>query len=93
MPTAEIGLSSTMAATNDPSPLNSSTCRTSWNSPARYRRIGIVEARRATEEEVVESREGDGTAKPGDWVVRGSEGEQWPVSAEKFRIGYEGPVD
>lgn len=62
-------------------------------SPARYRRIGIVEARRATEEEVVESREGDGTAKPGDWVVRGSEGEQWPVSAEKFRIGYEGPVD
>jgi hypothetical protein len=62
-------------------------------SYALYRRIGTVEARLAIEEEVVGSREGDGTAKPGDWVVRGSEGEQWPVSAEKFRIGYEGPVD
>ncbi|HZQ33155.1 MAG TPA: hypothetical protein VFB19_15640 [Mycobacterium sp.] len=55
----------------------------------RYRRSGIVSARRATPGEVVTTLEGDVVANADDWVVRGSQGEQWPVPDEQFRASYE----
>jgi hypothetical protein len=58
-------------------------------APDRYRRSGTVCARRATEQEVVSTLEGDVMANAGDWVVRGAKGEQWPVSDAKFRASYE----
>jgi hypothetical protein len=58
-------------------------------APHRYRRSGTVWARHATEREVVPTLEGDVVANAGDWVVRGAQGEQWPVPDEKFRASYE----
>ncbi|OBK71300.1 RyR domain-containing protein [Mycobacterium sp. 1274761.0] len=59
----------------------------------RYRRTGTVEARRVTADEVVATKEGDALARPGDWIVRGHHGEQWPVPAKQFLETYEGPLD
>ncbi|HEY7053284.1 MAG TPA: hypothetical protein VH496_14295 [Mycobacterium sp.] len=55
----------------------------------RYRRSGTVWARRAARREVVATLEGDVIANPGDWVVRGAQGEQWPVPDAQFRASYE----
>jgi hypothetical protein len=59
--------------------------------PARYRRAGMVLARRATQPEVIPTWEGDAVAQPGDWIVQGPRDEQWPVPDGQFRDGYEGP--
>ncbi len=61
-------------------------------SHARYRRVGIVSSRQAAEEEVVATKEGNAIARVGDWVVRGEQGEQWPVPAAQFLASYEGPL-
>jgi hypothetical protein len=55
----------------------------------RYRRSGTVLARQATQEEVISTLEGDVVANAGDWIVQGSQGEQWPVPDEQFRSSYE----
>lgn len=60
--------------------------------PRRYERCGTVSARRATGQELVQTLEGDVLAQPGDWIVRGAHGEQWPVRDEQFRAGYDGPL-
>jgi hypothetical protein len=57
-----------------------------------WRRTGIVEARKAHAGEVIDTLEGPLTAQSGDWIVRGSAGEQWPVRPEIFRQQYEGPL-
>ena len=54
-----------------------------------WRRHGVVTARLARDGEVVDTLEGAVTAADGDWVVRGEQGEQWPVPADQFARRYE----
>ncbi|MEB3979789.1 hypothetical protein OQ968_00740 [Mycobacterium sp. 663a-19] len=54
----------------------------------RWRRTGRVQARPARPGEVVSTLEGPTTAADGDWVVRGSSGEQWPVPGVEFARRY-----
>lgn len=61
--------------------------------PRRFQRCGTVLARRVSRRQVVQTLEGDVVAHEGDWIVRGSQGEQWPVPDEQFRAGYHGPLD
>jgi hypothetical protein len=55
----------------------------------RWRRTGEVRGRRARPGEVVHSLEGDQVARPGQWVLRGVEDEEWLVSAEHLETGYD----
>lgn len=57
-------------------------------SEGQWRRKGCVEARRAHAGETVNTLEGPTRAADGDWIVRGSDGEQWPVSATEFAERY-----
>lgn len=54
----------------------------------RYRWLGSVRARRAVAVKVIVTLEGAATARPGDWVVTGPNGNSWPVPDEVFRAGY-----
>jgi hypothetical protein len=54
-----------------------------------WRRYGTVSARLARPGEIVETLEGPNTAGDGDWVVRGTKGEQWPVPAQEFAERYD----
>ena len=55
----------------------------------KWRRHGVVSARPARPGEVIDTLEGQVTAAEGDWVVRGEQGEQWPVPADEFARRYE----
>lgn len=57
-----------------------------------WRRTGVVSARKAHPGEVIDTLEGPLAAQDGDWIVRGSAGEQWPVRPEIFAQQYEGPL-
>lgn len=57
-----------------------------------WRRCGVVKARKARGEEVIQTLEGPLTAEPGDWIVQGSHGEQWPVDPDTFKQQYQGPL-
>ncbi|BBX76129.1 hypothetical protein H7H78_03665 [Mycobacterium shinjukuense] len=54
----------------------------------RWRRKGWVQARPAHPGETVNTLEGPTIAADGDWVVRGVDGEQWPVPADEFARRY-----
>ena len=54
----------------------------------QWRRKGRVQARPARPGETVNTLEGPTTAADGDWVVRGSNGEQWPVPGDEFARRY-----
>jgi hypothetical protein len=54
----------------------------------RWQRKGRVQARPAYPGETVNTLEGPATAAEGDWVVRGSTGEQWPVPGDEFARRY-----
>jgi hypothetical protein len=54
----------------------------------KWRRTGRVQARPAYPGETVNTLEGPAGAAEGDWVVRGSNGEQWPVPADEFARRY-----
>ena len=54
----------------------------------QWRRKGRVQARPAHPGETVNTLEGPTTAADGDWVVRGSDGEQWPVPGDEFARRY-----
>ncbi|MGA9613474.1 MAG: hypothetical protein WBS15_18425 [Mycobacterium sp.] len=54
----------------------------------QWRRRGTVSARPAQPGETVETLEGPTAAGDGDWVVRGSDGEEWPVPAQEFAERY-----
>ena len=56
-----------------------------------WRRCGLVKARQARGDEVIETLEGPLPAEEGDWIVQGQQGEQWPVRPAVFRRQYEGP--
>ena len=55
----------------------------------RWRRTGRATARPAVAGEVVNSLEGQQTASEGDWVIRGSRGEEWITTAEHFTANYQ----
>jgi hypothetical protein len=55
----------------------------------RWRRHGVVTARPARTGEIIETLEGTVTAPEGAWVVRGEQGEEWPVPADEFARRYE----
>lgn len=57
-----------------------------------WRRSGVVKARKARGEEVIQTLEGPLTAEPGDWIVQGGHGEQWPVDPDTFKQQYQGPL-
>lgn len=54
----------------------------------RWQRKGRVQARPAYPGETINTLEGPTTAAEGDWVVRGSTGEQWPVPGDEFARRY-----
>ncbi|WP_374024330.1 hypothetical protein [Mycobacterium sp. HNNTM2301] len=54
----------------------------------RWQRKGRVQARPAYPGETINTLEGPTTAAQGDWVVRGSTGEQWPVPGDEFARRY-----
>jgi hypothetical protein len=54
----------------------------------QWRRRGNVFARPAQPGETIETLEGPTTAANGDWVVRGADGEEWPVPAQEFAERY-----
>jgi len=54
----------------------------------QWRRRGSVFVRRARPGEIIATLEGPAAAADGDWVVRGTEGEEWPVSAHQFAERY-----
>jgi hypothetical protein len=54
----------------------------------QWRRRGNVFARPAQPGETIETLEGHATASEGDWVVRGTDGEEWPVPAREFAERY-----
>jgi hypothetical protein len=60
----------------------------------KFRKLPVVieVLRRATAAEIVETWEGPMQAGPGDWIVRGTRGELYPVKDVVFREVYE-PVD
>ena len=60
-------------------------CRPTDN---QWRRRGNVFARPAQPGETIETLEGPATAFAGDWVVRGADGEEWPVPAREFAERY-----
>jgi hypothetical protein len=55
----------------------------------RWRRIGVASARPARIGEPLQTLEGATQAAPGDWVVKGTRGELWAVSANLFAQRYE----
>jgi hypothetical protein len=54
----------------------------------RWRRVGTYLAWQVSEAVVVRTKEGNATARPGDWVVEAPRGERWPVKDEQFRWSY-----
>jgi RyR domain len=54
----------------------------------QWRRLGTVSARPARAGETIQTLEGPTTASDGDWVVRGTNGEEWPVPADEFAQRY-----
>jgi hypothetical protein len=49
-----------------------------------WRRKGLVQARPASAGETISTLEGPTTAAEGDWIVRGVDGEQWPIPGKEF---------
>jgi hypothetical protein len=59
------------------------------NAQKLWRRSGVVYGRPARIAETVPTLEGPVQAAPGDWVVKGTRGEEWPVPADLFAQRYE----
>jgi hypothetical protein len=59
----------------------------------RWRRTGTFKAWQVVEAVIVRTKEGNATARPGDWVVEGSGGERWPVTDEQFQASYRARPD
>jgi hypothetical protein len=58
------------------------------SAEGQWRRKGRVQARPAYPGETVNTLEGPTAAADGDWVVRGADGEQWPVPGAEFAQRY-----
>jgi hypothetical protein len=57
-----------------------------------WRRVSVYRAWRVTEAVVVRTKEGNVTARPGDWVVQSPDGARWPVADNHFRRSYQGHI-
>jgi hypothetical protein len=55
---------------------------------SQWKRRGTVLARPAQPGETIETLEGPTAAADGDWVVRGTDGEEWPVPGREFAERY-----
>ncbi|MFI8774640.1 hypothetical protein ACIGKQ_21110 [Gordonia sp. NPDC062954] len=55
----------------------------------RFRRTGVFRAQQVITRTSINTTEGPAEARPGDWVVEGAAGEQWPVPKRKFERSYE----
>lgn len=49
----------------------------------------VVEAYRTEKEMVIHTLEGDMTARPGDYIITGVKGEQYPCKPDVFEMTYE----
>jgi len=59
----------------------------------KYRKKALViEAYQTNKEMIVETLEGPLRAAPGDWIITGIRGEQYPCKPDVFKKTYE-PVD
>lgn len=60
------------------------------NETKKYRKKPVViEAYRCDKEQVIHTLEGDMTASPGDFVITGLRGEQYPCKPDVFWKTYE----
>ena len=57
--------------------------------PYYQKRPVVIEAIRLTETETVKTLEGDMEGHPGDWLITGVTGEQYPCGADTFAKTYE----
>lgn len=57
--------------------------------PEFMRRRYTVTARRVKKEGLVETETGETWARPGDWIVTGSNGERYRMPDAQFRAAYE----
>lgn len=56
----------------------------------KYRkRPVVIQARRLTERAEIDTLEGMMTGHPGDWLITGIKGEQYPCKDDIFRASYE----
>jgi hypothetical protein len=56
----------------------------------RFRKVPvIVDAYQVWEDTYIDTLEGRMHASPGDWIVTGIQGEQWPVKPDIFALTYE----
>lgn len=53
----------------------------------------VVKARQLTEDQLVDTAEGTMHGRPGDWLIRGVEGELYPCKDSVFRRTYEAVDD
>jgi len=60
--------------------------------PKFRRKPVIIEAVRIKKEMTIDTREGIKKGNPGDWLITGLDGEQYPCEDEYFRKAYE-PAD
>lgn len=49
----------------------------------------IVEAYQTTQSQIIHTLEGDMLASPGDWIITGVNGEQYPCKPDIFEKTYE----
>ena len=49
----------------------------------------VVEAHQTTEKVIIDTLEGAMTANPGDWIITGVNGEQYPCKPDIFEKTYE----
>lgn len=49
----------------------------------------IIEAYQTKEEMIIHTLEGDMEASPGDWIITGVDGEQYPCKPEIFKKTYQ----
>ena len=52
----------------------------------------VIEAYQTTEERIIQTLEGPLRAAPGDWIITGIRGEQYPCKPDVFEKTYE-PVN
>lgn len=49
----------------------------------------VVDAYQTEKQVIIKTLEGNMVAKPGDYIITGVEGEQWPVKKEIFEKTYD----
>ena len=59
----------------------------------KFRKLHVeVEAYQTKEKLIIDTLEGRMTAEPGDWIITGVDGEQYPCKPDIFRRTYEAVI-